>query len=76
MNAAAHQMQGNNILHDYDDNGVRTAKGFTVFQPFSSIDDIDGGYCMRPAKVDPSFKNTKVSLADARSYINKHCKCE
>lgn len=72
MNAAAKQKQGNNILKDYDNSGVRTAKGFTITLPLNSVADVDRMYCTDA----PGFKAIKTSLSDARNYINNHCTCK
>lgn len=72
MNAAAKQKQGNNILKDYDNNGVRTASGFTITLPLNSVQDVDRMFCTDA----PGFKAIKTSLADARNYLNNHCTCK
>lgn len=71
MNVPAAQMQGNNVLHDYDDNGVRTAPGYTQFKPLSTLDQVNEMFCTDA----PGLKAGKTSATDARNYIKNHCKC-
>lgn len=69
MNVPAKQMQGNNIKNDYDDNGVRTASGFTQFKPLTSVGDVDKMFCTDAA----GLAAIKTSLADARAYVQNNC---
>lgn len=72
MNVPNHQMQGNNILHDYDDSGTRTTPGYTVFKSLNSLEDVNAMFCTDYQ----GFKNGKIAASDTRKYIQNHCTCK
>lgn len=71
VNAQAKHIEGYNILHDYDSNGVRTATSPTWIVPLTDLSSLNGYAVTNPI----GLKNIKTSISDARAYIANHCTC-
>lgn len=72
VNAQAKHLYGYNLSRDYDDQGVRLPNAKPTIFPAGILSDINGWVCTDPK----GFTNIKVSVADARAYISKHCVCK
>ncbi len=74
VNAVAKEMQGYNILHDYNNSGVlTTTTGFSQIVPVTQLSDINGWICTDNKS---GITNIKTAISQYRDYVTNHCTCQ
>lgn len=79
VNGPKQRLEGFNIKHDYDSNGVRLPGAQMTVKPLANgLNSLNGAICFLPPKAnsqpyDEGIKGMKVWLGDLRDWAKEHC---